>query len=196
MRLFKNPFRDREPREVVVLRDTGIIILSIITTIALVKTGALTALLDHSKNFQIFGAFMSGLFFTSVFTTAPAIAAFAHFGAEHAPLWLAVLGAAGALIGDLILFFFIRDSIAEDIAYILERRGGFHLHLFHIGKTRLSRWLLPALGALIIASPLPDELGIALMGFSKLSKGRFVLISFSFNLLGILIFMLLGRGMA
>ena len=196
MRFFKNPFDGREPRETIVIRDAGIIILSIISTVALVETGALTILLDHSKNFQILGAFISGVFFTSIFTTAPAIAAFAHFGAEYAPLWLSILGAAGAVVGDLIIFTFIRDSIAQDIAYIVERRGGLHRHLFHIGTTRLSRWLLPAFGALIIASPLPDELGIALMGFSKLGKKRFILISFSCNLLGILTLMLLGRGIA
>lgn len=192
MRFFRNPFENREPREVILVRDAGIVSLSIVIAILLVTTGTIEILVDHSKNFQALGAFISGLLFTSVFTTAPAIAAFAHLGAEHAPLALAFLGAAGAVIGDLIIFTFVRDSVAEDIAYILERRGGFR-HMFHIGETRLSRWLLPALGALIIASPFPDELGIALMGFSKMSKGRFILISFAMNFLGIFSIMALAR---
>jgi len=40
-------------------------------------------------------------------------------------------------------------------------------------------------GALIIISPLPDELGVSLMGISKLKWYRFLLLSFTLNTLGI-----------
>ena len=48
------------------------------------------------------------------------------------------------------------------------------------------RWLTLLAGALLIASPLPDELGIALLGFSKVSTRYFAILSFVFNFLGIL----------
>lgn len=191
MRFFRNPFESKEPREIILIRDAGIMLLSIFATILLVTSGTIGVLLNHSLSFEALGAFIAGIFFTSVFTTAPATAVFVYLGVEQAPLSLAFLGALGALLGDLIIFSFIRDSVAEDIAYILERRPRFRL--FHIGETRLSRWLTPLLGALIIASPLPDELGIALMGFSKMGKRRFMLISFTMNFLGILAIMAVAR---
>ena len=52
-------------------------------------------------------------------------------------------------------------------------------------KLRSFRWLTFFAGGFIIASPLPDELGIALLGFSKLKTSLFVPLSFTFNFLGI-----------
>jgi len=35
-------------------------------------------------------------------------------------------------------------------------------------------WSLPVIGAVIIASPFPDELGISLMGFSKMKTPYYI----------------------
>ena len=42
------------------------------------------------------------------------------------------------------------------------------------------------MGAIIIASPFPDEVGISLMGISQLKNWQFLVISFLLNSLGIL----------
>ncbi|KKW19382.1 MAG: hypothetical protein UY63_C0015G0023, partial [Parcubacteria group bacterium GW2011_GWA2_51_10] len=54
-----------------------------------------------------------------------------------------------------------------------------------IFKRRMFRWAIPFVGALIIASPLPDELGITLMGVSKMRASSLVAISYVMNSLGI-----------
>jgi len=59
----------------------------------------------------------------------------------------------------------------------------FHL-LF---KRRFFRWITFFVGGFILASPLPDELGIAVLGFSKMRAKYFVLLSFVFNFLGIVL---------
>jgi hypothetical protein len=46
-------------------------------------------------------------------------------------------------------------------------------------------WLAPVVGALVIASPLPDELGITLLGIARLRNWQFVVLSFIFNFAGI-----------
>ncbi|OGG78335.1 hypothetical protein A3A36_01445 [Candidatus Kaiserbacteria bacterium RIFCSPLOWO2_01_FULL_52_12b] len=55
-----------------------------------------------------------------------------------------------------------------------------------IFRPRLFKWLIPFVGALIIASPLPDEAGLAMMGLSKMKTSVFIPISFALNFLGIL----------
>ena len=45
---------------------------------------------------------------------------------------------------------------------------------------------MPVLGTLVIASPLPDELGVAMLGLAKTDKKSFLIISYLGNFLGIL----------
>jgi len=58
---------------------------------------------------------------------------------------------------------------------------------------RLFRWSMVLFGALVIASPLPDEIGLAMMGLSKVKTLLFIPISFSLNAFGILIIGLIAR---
>ena len=51
-------------------------------------------------------------------------------------------------------------------------------------------------GGLILASPLPDELGVAVLGFSKMRLKYFALLSFVFNFLGIAVIGLVARALA
>ena len=46
---------------------------------------------------------------------------------------------------------------------------------------------MPLTGAIIIASPLPDELGLAMMGLSRVPIAAFIPISYTMNFLGILL---------
>ena len=68
----------------------------------------------------------------------------------------------------------------------------FHL-LF---KRRFFRWITFLAGGLILASPLPDELGVAVLGFSKMRLKYFALLSFVFNFLGIAVIGLVARALA
>jgi len=54
-------------------------------------------------------------------------------------------------------------------------------------------WLIPIAGAFIIASPLPDEIGISLMGLSKVKNWHFILITFLLNAIGIFLVVTLAR---
>jgi hypothetical protein len=87
------------------------------------------------------------------------------------------------MIGDLILFLFIRDRFADDLAASFKPSLARHiLSSFHLG---FLKWLAPVVGALIIASPLPDELGLGLMGISKTKIAILLPVSFVMNFLGI-----------
>lgn len=62
-----------------------------------------------------------------------------------------------------------------------------------IFRLRIFRWSIAFLGALVIASPLPDELGLMMLGFSKIKTSFFVPISFLLNFLGILVIGLIAK---
>lgn len=165
------------------LYDVIIIALGILVTLILVRLGIIDALVGSVGNYTILASFVAGLFFTSTFTIAPASVAIAHI-ASHAPTpIIATWGALGAMCGDLVLFFFIRDKFSEDLKSAFGPSKVKHfLHSFHFG---FLKWLAPVLGALIIASPLPDEFGISLLGMSKIRTSVLMPISYAMNFFGI-----------
>lgn len=174
-----------------ILQDIAIIVFSILIAIILVQTGILENLITHLGNFKLFGAFIAGMFFTSVFTTVPALATLGEIGLFQNPFLVAVIGGAGAVIGDLIIFRFIRDRFSEDIKEVFNTHPSKRLiKLFHL---RFFRWFTFFIGGMIIASPLPDELGISVLGLAKIQTKWFIPISFVFNTLGILFVILAVR---
>ena len=46
--------------------------------------------------------------------------------------------------------------------------------------------MAPAVGAIVVASPLPDEFGLTLLGLTKMPKKRFLALMFGLNFVGIL----------
>ena len=176
---------------VYVARDIAIVALSITLAIVFARTGVLKNFLDSNIERELLGSFLSGLFFVSIFTAAPASVVLYELAQTTHPFVLALFGGFGALLGDLLLFRFVRDNAVEDINYFLHhwkrkrRRSMF--------EVKLLKSLFPFLGALLIASPLPDEFGVALMGLAKMPTSEFVPISFSLNFLGILVIGVLAR---
>lgn len=165
-----------------IMRDLAIISASVIFAIYLGRSEAFEIFLWQINSAGILGIFLAGFFFTSVFTTAPAIVALAELS-QIQPVWMvAALGAVGALGADYILFRFFRDSISGDIVYILKNNKiGFSWF-----KNKTLRWAMPFMGALVLASPLPDELGVALLGVANTRPRKFLLISYVANFFGIL----------
>lgn len=176
------------------ITDLFIIFASALLAIFLIKSGIILQILVETQYLKYIGSFIAGIFFTSAFTTAPATAAFVELAQFNSVIIMALLGGLGALAGDLIIFCFVKDRFSSDIRYLLALKGKQRLHfIFH---RKLFRWISVFLGALIIASPLPDEIGIALLGMSKIKNRHFVIVSFVLNTLGILIIGLIARAIA
>lgn len=140
-----------------------------------------------------YASFVAGLFFTSLLTTAPAIAVLGELAQEGNLLLVAAVGAVGSVMGDYLIFVFVRDRVSRDAEFLL--RGPRAMRVLHVFKHRRFRRILPWVGALIVASPLPDELGLALLGISKLRTKSFFFISYAMNFAGIVAIGLVARGM-
>ncbi|MEK7551279.1 MAG: hypothetical protein AAB532_01645 [Patescibacteria group bacterium] len=131
------------------------------------------------------GGFIAGILFTSSFTIATATVLLLVLAEGLHPLELGLLAGFGAVMGDLIIFKYIKNNLVYEMEDIYKKFGGNHIN--HVLHTKYFSWTLPVIGAIIIASPFPDELGISLMGISKVSIYKFILISFIFNTIGVLL---------
>ena len=176
------------------IQDIAIIAISIIVAVIFAKTDILANILTSTKELELFGSFIAGIFFTSVFTTAPAIVTLGEITQAYSILPVAFLGALGAVIGDLIIFRFFRDRFSEHLMELVKHQdvGKRIKVLFH---HKSFRWLTFFVGGLIIASPFPDELGISLIGFSKIKTLTFISLSFTFKFMGIIFIGLIARAL-
>ncbi len=168
------------------MADLGVIAFSIVVAVFLIKTGIIETVLNQTQGVWFLGSFIAGAFFTSMFTVAPATVALGVIAQASPSLFIfAILGGLGALCGDLIIFRFVRDRLATDIMQMLNlsKRGRIRSFM----RLKLFTWLTFSIGALVIASPLPDELGLAMMGVSKTKTSLFVPVSFVFNSIGIFV---------
>lgn len=173
------------------VRDAAIVVLSIFIAIILAKTGSLESLITSTQEMRFIGSFIAGIFFVSVFTAAPATVALGEIAQSNSVITVAILGGLGALVGDLIIFRFVKDRVSQHFSYLV--RVSKSERLFSIFKLKLSRWVVPFVGALIIASPLPDEIGVAMLGLSKIKNSYFILLSFLLNSAGILVIGLIAK---
>ncbi|HEY4482920.1 MAG TPA: hypothetical protein VI953_01975 [Candidatus Paceibacterota bacterium] len=168
-----------------ILIDLLFIAVSIVLAVAVTKSGLLEELLYSLGKTRALESLIAGLFFTSAFTTAFSIAAISKLAVGASVLWIAFFGAIGAVLGDAFLLTLMRGRLATDIKAMLGRSTvGKIKHILH---ARLFRIFSPFIGALIIASPLPDEFGLAIFGLSSLSRNYFILFSFLANFTGILV---------
>ncbi len=174
------------------LQGVAIIVLSIMVAVILVKTGVFINILTSSRELGWLGSFIAGIFFTSVFTTAPAIVTLGEIAQAGSVLSTAFFGAMGAAIGDLIIFRFMRDRFSAHLMELMRHIGGSR-RLKAVFKLKLFQWFTFLVGGLIIASPLPDELGISFFAFSKIRSSLFIPISFTFNFFGILLIGLIAK---
>lgn len=165
------------------VRDVVMISVGILIAIVLTKLGFINVIVSWFSDYYYISSFLAGVFFTSIFTLAPASITLVHV-AQSAPIsGVVIFGGLGAMCGDLILFLFIRDHFAEHLKKVIKPRHiKFMLKSLHFG---FMRWLSPIIGALIIASPLPDEFGITLLGMTKVKTVFLMPIAFLMNMLGI-----------
>lgn len=144
------------------------------------------------------GAFAAGLLFSYGFTTPFAIAAFVAMAHEVNPFIAAPLAGIGAFLSDLVIFELLRVSFFGDEMERLRRSSivdRIHRALHHETTPELVRkmslWLM---AGVVIASPLPDEIGVALLsGTTKLSERAFAVICLTMNTVGILAVLMLAR---
>jgi hypothetical protein len=129
------------------------------------------------------GPLIAGILFVSTFTAALGILILLDLAKVLSPLEIAIIAGIGATIGDFAIFRFFKNNLLGEIKLIYYKLRGEHLtkilHHKYLG------WILPVIGAIIIASPFPDEIGIGLLGISKIKNYQFIVLSFILDAVGI-----------
>jgi len=170
-----------------IARDLVAIAISIALAIALWQSAIINDLLSQLSQGRLISAFIAGFFFTSAFTTAPAFVLLVKIAQFNSIFLVAIIGAAGAVLGDSLIFYFVRDRLTKDFLNLTKKRRGWLARFRHLLKSKIIRFSLAIMAGFIIALPLlPDETALALMGLSRISTRFFIIITFAFNFLAIL----------
>jgi hypothetical protein len=167
-----------------ILHDIGIIGASVLFAVWLGSSGIADRFVGFTGGLHWLESFVAGILFTSAFTTAPAIVLLGNLAQADSALVTAFFGGVGAVVGDLLIFRFVRDALAEDFLALAGHAQGSRIR--RIFRLRIFKWFTPFVAGLIMASPLPDELAMMLMGFSRTKTRVVILFSLIANTLGIL----------
>lgn len=130
------------------------------------------------------GAFIAGILFVNTFTVTTGILILFILTKYLWPIEIGIVAGLGAVAGDLIIFRFVKNNLEQELELIYNKVDSKH-HIVKLFHSRYFHWTLPVLGAIIIASPLPDEMGVTLLGLSKMKTYEFIFVSFLLNSFGI-----------
>lgn len=164
-----------------------ILCLSILFAWFVVKAGHLDTIIQFILPFKYVAAVAVGVLYTSIFTTPFAMAGFYLLAPNFDPLTLAAVGGIGAVVGDLVILKFFRKLLK-----FIPQVGIRNLSkvLGKVLKRKHHDTLAIILGCLFIMLPLPDEVGLLMLGATRLSDGRLIILSYILNSVGILLLLL------
>ncbi len=182
-------------------RNIILLVVSAFVAYFVLQSEQVISFIQGLGNFGYPASFLAGLFFSYGITIAPATATLFTLGQTLNPFLMALIGATGTVISDYIIFRFVRDRLLDEIKLLAKEVKTltkpvsslffwkeFRIRLWReISKSKVWNLLIPAIGGFIIASPLPDEIGVALFGAVKFDPKKFLIIAYLLNFVGILV---------
>jgi hypothetical protein len=174
-------------------KNTLLLIISLGVFFYLAKMPWVDSTLRHIGTLGYLGAFITGVFFVSTFTVAPAGVVLYHLADTLHPVEVALLAGLGATLGDYIIFRFIKDEVFKELSPLLRKLGRPYSKVLF--RSPYFAWLLPLTGAFIIASPFPDEIGVSMLGLSRLRQWQFFAVALALNAVGIFIVVTTARAL-
>lgn len=179
----KNQYRIRKRR---LLRDFAIIAVSIAVALY-IQSSQISELLVHffsGANFIPAAIIMGGLFaitFSAAISTSVLIIL---AQTTNNPFLIALLGGLGSALANVVIYKFFEKEIISDIEIIEPKYAQRIAH--KIIHSKLYLGLVPYASALLLASPLPDEVGMLLLTSANYKYKHIFLMSFGFHAIGIL----------
>jgi uncharacterized membrane protein YdjX (TVP38/TMEM64 family) len=173
-----------------------LLLLTIIIAVAILYEGKNYAPFhDFLFSLGYFGTFFAGMLYAYGFTASPATAVLLVLAKGQDIFLAAMLGGVGALISDLVIFFFIRRTFMDEIRRLEKEKAVQYIEKEErmiFGEYR--KYILPAFAGFVIASPLPSEIGIALLAsIRKISVWKFMAIAYILHTLGIFAILAVGK---
>jgi len=164
-------------------KNLTLVFISILLAIFLSRFNFFNQALFNLRHIPFLGSFLAGILYVSTSTAALGILIIYDLSKTLSPIELAIVVGLGASFADFAIFRFFKNGLLEEITPIYNRLGGKHIS--ELMKHRYFRWSLPIIGAIIIASPFPDEIGISLMGLTKIKNYQFILLCLALDISGV-----------
>ncbi len=142
-----------------------------------------------------FGIFIAGICFAFGFSAPLAVGFFLIANIDNIFLAACIAGV-GSLISDLLIFKIIRFSFMDEFERLKKSRAIVETNRILSSRLlyRIKNYLLFVFAGIVIASPLPDELGVSMLaGLTKIKVRVLAIISFLMNSFGIFILLLVGK---
>jgi hypothetical protein len=171
------------------LLDVVFINIALIFSLFLVTSDIEKSILSNFAGYEFISYILSGVFAVNMITALPALAFQFKIVTIENFYNLVFFVSIGNVLGDLILFNFIKFRLVESLMKFFKKNQ----KVMSILKTKnpLLRAILIIAGGSIIISPLPDELGVLFLGFSRIKNLYFIPLTWILNYLGT--FLILGK---
>src|SRR3989338_3748254 len=160
--------------------------ISVVFALYLARLEVFHAFLVSLGNWGYVGALISGILFVSTLTVATGAVILVILAEKISPIELAV-------IAGFAILRFVKDGLLSELIPIYNSLGGKYIAL--LLRSKYFRWLLRVVGAIIIVSPFPDELGVSLMGITKIKNYQFLLLTFTLDTIGVFLFIVSVRAL-
>lgn len=168
-----------------------ILLFSFALAFLMLSEGISLVIYDVASRAGLCGAFVSGVFYSFGLTSAPAAAVLFLLASEGSIIEIGIVAGMGALLSDIVIFVFVRYSLAKEIAMLSKERIVKKMNEAVRGIREI---LVPPVAAFIIASPIPTEIGVALLASAtKLSFKKFVIVAYALHTIGIFAILWMGK---
>ena len=139
-----------------------------------------------------FGTFLAGLLYPYSFTTAAGTAILLILAKEQNLFLAGIIAAVGALISDIIIFLFVKYTFSDEVQKLSKETAIQTLN--RLIPDSIRSYLLATFASILIAAPLPTEIGIMLMtSVKKMSAKKFVIIVCILHVSAIFVILLIGN---
>jgi uncharacterized membrane protein YdjX (TVP38/TMEM64 family) len=138
------------------------------------------------------GTFLAGLLYPYALTSAAGTGILLVLAKEQNILLAEVIAGIGALISDVILFFFVKHGFSDEVYKLSKEKIVRSINRRIPDSIRV--YLIAAFASLLIASPLPTEIGIMLMtSIKNVSFKKFIILVYLLHASAIFIILLIGK---
>jgi len=163
-------------------KHTTLAVLAIVLFVFLIDSALIVGAVHTLDDIGYFSGLVAGAFSVSFFTAVPALVLILDLAQQFDAFTLALLVALGSVVGDWLILKFYEERIFTELAPLIDK---FNIRRLKESLERpATRWILVVAGAFVISSPLPDEVGLALMGISRSNRWAVLAICFVLNLIG------------
>jgi uncharacterized membrane protein YdjX (TVP38/TMEM64 family) len=166
-------------------------IISLFLVYLLFSGFAYTFLHDALVFMGYFGTFLAGLLYPYALTSEAGTGILLVLAKEQNLLLAGVIAGIGALISDIILFLFVKHFFGDEVQKLSKETVIRTVNRWIPASVRV--YLLATFSGILIASPLPTEIGIILMtSIRNISVKKFAIIVYILHVSAIFIILLIG----